>query len=68
MVKQKIIGAIRYFEYLFSITGIIVAVAIYYYWKIYGPEELLKAMLGYIIYAALIIPFVTLLVKWKTKN
>ncbi|HIJ98813.1 TPA: hypothetical protein H1005_02625 [archaeon] len=41
-MREKIKNTIRYFEYMFSIAGVIVAVSIYYYWKIFGQQELIK--------------------------
>ncbi len=67
-MKQKLLNAIKYFGFMFSIAGIIIAVSIYYYWKTFGWNELLKNVLGWIIGAGLIVPLVTLFMQWKIRN
>lgn len=65
LMKQRLINAIKYFGFMFSIAGVIIGISVYYYWKIFGWDELLKNMLGSIIGAGLIVPLVTLFMQWK---
>ena len=64
-MKQKVLNAIKYFGFMFSIAGVIIIVSIYYFWKMFGEQELIKNILGWIIGAGLIVPLVTLFMQHR---
>jgi len=51
-----------------SVSIVLILIAVYFYWKLFGRTEFIKIALGSIIGAGLIIPILTIFHRWKIKG